>query len=110
VKEVAVIDPIAPRVVYSLTLAVDARPDPTGLPGGAALQKLLNGLVFMGLLGCVAAVVVGGATWFVGAQANNFSASMGGRRAVLAGMVGALVIGAAAAIVNFFFAAGSTVS
>ena len=34
---------------------------------------------------------------------------MGGRRAVLAGMVGALVIGAAGALVNFFFAAGNTV-
>jgi hypothetical protein len=100
---------IATRAVSDIFLAVSARPDPRGLPGGAALQKLLNGLVFMGLLACVAAVVVGGATWFVGAQANNFTASMGGRRAVLAGMVGALVIGAAAAIVNFFFAAGRTV-
>ena len=88
---------------------VSTRPDPSGLPGGAALQKLLNGLVFLGLLGCVAAVVAGGATWFAGSQAGNFTASMGGRRAVLAGMIGALVIGAAAAIVNFFFAAGSAV-
>ena len=86
-----------------------ATPDPSGLPGGAALQKLLDGLVFVGLLACVAAIVVGGATWFVGAQAGNFTASMGGRRAVLAGMVGALVIGAAGALVNFFFTAGSTV-
>ncbi len=89
--------------------AVGATPDPSGLPGGAALQKLLDGLVFVGLLACVAAIVVGGATWFVGAQAGNFTASMGGRRAVLAGMVGALVIGAAGALVNFFFTAGSAV-
>lgn len=95
--------------VGALLAEVSTRPDPTGLPGGAALQKLLNGLVFLGLLGCVAAVVAGGATWFVGSQAGNFAASMGGRRAVLAGMVGALVIGAAAAIVNFFFDAGSAV-
>lgn len=90
-------------------MAVTTTPDPSGLPGGAALQKLLNGLVFVGLLACVAAVVVGGATWFVGSQSGNFTASMGGRRAVVAGIIGALVIGAAAAIVNFFFAAGSTV-
>ena len=92
-----------------LPAGVSTRPDPSGLPGGTALQHLLNGLVFVGLLSCVAAVVVGGATWFVGAQAGNFTASIGGRRAVLAGMVGALVIGAAAAIVNFFFSAGSAV-
>lgn len=88
---------------------VSTHPDPSGLPGGSTLQHLLNGLVFVGLLSCVAAVVVGGATWFMGSQAGNFTAAIGGRRAVLAGMVGALVIGAAAAIVNFFFTAGSGV-
>ena len=97
------------RLATTVLADVSVRPDPNGLPGGAALQKLLNGLVFIGILGCVAAVVAGGATWFVGSQAGNFSASMGGRRAVLAGMVGALVIGASAALVNFFFDAGSTV-
>lgn len=93
----------------SVTAGVSTRPDPSGLPGGAALKHLLNGLVFVGLLSCVVAVVIGGATWFVGSQAGNFTAAIGGRRAVLAGMVGALVIGAAAAIVNFFFSAGSAV-
>jgi hypothetical protein len=88
---------------------VSTHPDPSGLPGGTALQHLLNGLVFVGLLSCVAGVVIGGATWFVGSQGGNFTAAIGGRRAVLAGIVGALVIGAAAAIVNFFFSAGSAV-
>ncbi len=103
------LDVLTSGAVGHLLADVSTRPDPNGLPGGAALQKLLNGLVFLGLLGCVAAVVAGGATWFAGAQAGNFTASVGGRRAVLAGMVGALVIGAAAAIVNFFFDAGSAV-
>jgi len=97
-----------PQLV-SLAHDVSTHPDPSGLPGGSTLQHLLDGLVFVGLLSCVAGVVVGGATWFLGAQAGNFTASVGGRRAVLAGMVGALVIGAAAAIVNFFFTAGSGV-
>ena len=97
------------HLMVSVLSDVSVRPDPTGLPGGPALQRLLNGLVFVGLLGCVAAVVAGGATWFVGAQSGNFTASMGGRRAVLAGLIGALVIGAAAALVNFFFTAGSAV-
>lgn len=88
---------------------VSNRPDPSGLPGGPVLQHLLNGLTFFGLLACVAAVVIGGATWFVGAQAGNYGATHGGRRAVLSGIAGAMVIGAAAAIVNFFFAAGQQV-
>jgi hypothetical protein len=99
----------APDPIASVILAVSAVPDPTGLPGGAALQKMLNGLVFLGLIACVAAVVVGGATWFLGSQAGNYNASLGGRRAAVGGIVGALVIGAAAAIVNFFYAAGATV-
>lgn len=90
-------------------VALSAVPDPAGLPGGAALQKMLNGLVFLGLIACVGAVVVGGATWFLGAQAGNYNASLGGRRAVVGGIVGALVIGASAAVVNFFYAAGGTV-
>jgi hypothetical protein len=88
---------------------VHVNPDPNGLPGGPQLQKLLNRLVFVGLLACVAAVVAGGATWFVGSHTGNYSAAMGGRCAVVSGIVGALVIGAAAALVNFFFAAGSSV-
>jgi Family of unknown function (DUF6112) len=108
-KEYAVFAITITHLSSTVLANVSVRPDPNGLPGGPALQKLLNGLVFVGLLGCVAAVVAGGATWFVGAQAGNFNASMGGRRAVLAGAVGALVIGAAAALVNFFFSAGSAV-
>jgi hypothetical protein len=108
-KGVAVLHSITSRTVSDLVLAVSARPDPTGLPGGAALQKLLNGLMFMSLLACAALVVFGGATWFLGGREANFTASVGGRRAVLAGIVGALLIGAAAAIVNFFFAVGRTV-
>jgi len=88
---------------------VSNRPDPSGLPGGPVFQHLLDGLTFFGLMACVAAVVVGGATWFVGSQAGNFGATHGGRRAVLSGIAGAFVIGTAAAIVNFFFAAGQQV-
>ena len=98
-----------PDPITTLVVAVSAVPDPSGLPGGAALQKMVNGLVFLGLIGSVAAVVVGGATWFLGSQAGNYNASLGGRRAAIGGVIGALVIGAAAAIVNFFYAAGATV-
>ncbi len=52
----------APDPIASFVVAVSAVPDPSGLPGGAALQKMVNGLVFLGLIACLAAVVVGGAT------------------------------------------------
>jgi len=88
---------------------VTVKPDPAGLPGGAAAQKFLDGLVFYGLIGCAATLVIGGATWGIGQHNGNFNAAMGGRRAVVAGMVGAVVVGAAAALVNFFYSAGSAV-
>jgi hypothetical protein len=91
-------------------VAVTAVPDPTGLPGGAAMQRLLNGGVFLGLLLCAGAVVLGGATWIAGSRTGNYSAGYSGRTACLAGVLGALVIGAAAALVNFFYAVGGTVS
>lgn len=86
---------------------VTTRPDPNGLPGGATAQRLLNGLTFYGLLACVAALVIGGATWFTANRAGNYTASFGGKVAVLGGVIGALVIGGAAALVNFFYGAGS---
>jgi hypothetical protein len=54
-------------------------------------------------------MVIGGATWFLASHAGNYGATTGGRRAVLAGIAGALVIGAAPAIVNFFFLSGQQV-
>jgi hypothetical protein len=83
--------------------------DPRGLPGGALLQRLLNGLVFVSLITCTAAIVFGGATWWLASNAGNSSWATGGRKAVFAGLVGAILVGASAALVNFFYAAGRTV-
>jgi hypothetical protein len=54
-------------------------------------------------------LVIGGATWFTASRAGNYSASFGGKTAVLGGVIGALVIGGASALVNFFYGAGSGV-
>jgi hypothetical protein len=88
---------------------VSNTPDPTGLPGGAALSQLVDGLSFWSLMGCLAAVVIGGGTWFVSDRGGNFGAAKWGRTSVLAGVAGALVVGAASAIVNFFFHVGAGV-
>lgn len=95
--------------VLSVLAGVSVTPDPAGLPGGAAAQKMVDGLAFYTLLAGAAAILFGGASWFLGDQRGNFSAATGGRRAVLAGVVAAVLAGAAAAIVNFFYAVGSGV-
>jgi Family of unknown function (DUF6112) len=88
---------------------IHVRPNPEGLPGIPALQKLVNGLAAVALLGCAAAVVLGAAQWALGSRSNNYSHASDGKSKVLYGLLGAFVVGAAAAIVNFFYTSGSAV-
>jgi len=53
--------------------------------------------------------VIGAGLWALGAHAQNYQQSFTGRRTVLASLAAALVIGAAPALINFFFATGTTV-
>ncbi len=103
-----------PATIQSAVLAVTARPtvsvDPNSkLPGTAQLNSLIGGLVTWVLLACVAAVLFGAATWGLGSRSGHYGASQQGRMMVLGGAVGAMIAGAAAALVNFGFGIGSTV-
>jgi hypothetical protein len=88
---------------------VALKPDEGGLPGDEALQKLLNGAGKYALLACLAAFLWGAAQWGLGNHSNNYSQSSSGKTRMIAGVVGAFAIGAAAALINFFFDAGSGV-
>lgn len=89
--------------------AVSVTPDPKGLPGGQAAQKLLNGGAAFGLLACVGAVLWGGAQWGFGKHSNNYAQAEDGKSRMLKAAAGAFAIGAAGAVVNFFFKAGTGV-
>jgi len=89
---------------------VSMTPDTRGLPGIDELTRLTNGLGAWALGLALAALVVGAALWAVGAHAQNFQQSLVGRRAVLLAGLAALLIGAAPALVNFFFHAGLRVN
>jgi hypothetical protein len=89
--------------------AVTLTPSPTALPGSAALQKLANGLAGWALIGALVALVIGAAMWALGSQSQNMHQSMAGRRTVVAALAAAIIIGAAPALINFFFATGSSV-
>ena len=91
-------DPVAPVI------------DKTGLPGGDAAAKLIGGLMYLGLLACIGAVVIGATMWAWGSHSGNYRGSYAGRCVVIGGAVGALLIGAAVTIVNFAFSAGQTVT
>ena len=87
-------------------LDVTLQPSISSLPGGALLQQIANGLGAWALILALIGLIVGAAMWAIGAHSNNYQQSYSGRRTVLASGGAALVIGAAPALVNFFFHAG----
>lgn len=100
----------SPALVGALAAGViQLSPSATGLPGGSVLQGLVNGLGWWGLIAALAGLVIGAATWALGAHTNNYQHATTGRRAVLVSAAAALVIGAAPTLLNFFFAAGQRV-
>jgi Family of unknown function (DUF6112) len=103
---------VALAVLVQLQLAaqeVHVKPNPDGLPGTPALEKLVNGLAALALLACVAGVLIGAAQWALGSRSHNYSHTSDGKSKVLYGLLGAFVIGAGAALINFFYTSGSAV-
>lgn len=97
------------RAVHEAASTVILNPDPGNLPGGAVLQQLTNGLGGWALIMALVGLVIGAAAWALGAHSQNYHQSFNGRKTVLVSAVAALLIGAAPAIVNFFFHAGQGV-
>lgn len=89
---------------------VTVNPNSGGLPGGAAAQKLINGIAAFGLMACVGALLWGAAQWGFGSKSSNYAQADDGKSRMLKGVGGAFGIGAAAAVINFFFGAGSGVT
>ena len=100
---------LAYLVVVEAAAKVSVNPNSNGLPGGPAAQKILNGAAAFGLLACVGVVIWGAAQWGLGSRSNNYAQADDGKTRRLKGAGGAFGIGAAAAIINFFFDAGSAV-
>lgn len=88
---------------------VHLNPSSGGLPGSNVLQSLVDGLGFWALIACLAAMVIAAIVWAFAAHSNNHHYSANGRRGLLVAAVAALTIGASAALVNFFAAAGGKV-
>lgn len=89
--------------------SVSLSPSPTDLPGSAALQQLANGIAGWALIGALIALVLGAGLWAIGSHTQNMNQSSQGRRAVGASIVAAVLIGAAPALINFFFTTGTSV-
>lgn len=91
-----------------MSLGIAVRPNNT-LPGTPQLTHLVGGLMTWVLLACVAAVLMGAAAWGFGSRTGHYASAQQGRMMCLGGAIGALVAGAAVALVNFAFGVGGTV-
>lgn len=105
----ALVVSVSSRVrIGGLRRAVSVNPN-GNLPGTAQLTSLVGGLMTWVLLACVVAVLAGAATWGFGSRSGHLGASQQGRMMVLGGALGAMITGAATALVNFGFGVGGTV-
>ena len=87
-------------------LDVSLNPDASKLPGGATLMDLTNGLAAWTLILAAGAMVLGAGAWALGSATSNMSWADRGKSATIIAALAALLIGGAAAIINFFFHAG----
>jgi len=88
---------------------VTLNPDTSNLPGSDLLQHLTDGIGGWALVLALVGLLIGCAAWALGAHAQNYHQAFNGRRTVLVSGLAALLIGAAPALVNFFFHAGQGV-
>jgi Family of unknown function (DUF6112) len=88
---------------------VNVNPDPGGLPGTGALGKLIDGLAALALLACAGGLLIGAAQWALGSRSNNYSNVSDGKSKVMYSLLGAFLVGAGAALVNFFYTSGTAV-
>ncbi|MDQ3461900.1 MAG: DUF6112 family protein [Actinomycetota bacterium] len=88
---------------------VSVTPDSGALPGGAQLQQIVNGIAAFALIVLVGATI-GGAVWWAGSQAGgNYNGISAGKRMVLIAALGSIIVGGAAALINFFTAMGGQI-
>ena len=95
--------------VVTLAQKVNLNPDPGNLPGGEVLQSLTNGIAGFALIFCLIGLVLSAGLWALGSNSNNYQQTFVGKRGFAVCAMGALLIGAAAAIINFFYGAGQGV-
>jgi hypothetical protein len=85
------------------------KPNPSGLPGGAQLERLLSGLMFWTLLAAVAGVLVSAIVWALSSHSGNYQYAASGKRGALIAGAAALLAGAAVTLINFFYSVGSSI-
>ena len=92
-----------------LLAQVRMNPDTSQLPGGDVLQNITNGIGGWAIVLALVALMVSAAVWALGSNSQNYQYTVAGKRGLVVSGMAALLIGAAPAIVNFFYRAGQGV-
>jgi hypothetical protein len=87
---------------------VSFTPDFDAIPGAGPVQQLINGIGAFALLLALVGIIIGGAMWGIGSLSSNYHQAAVGKRATLYSVVGAIIVGSAAALVNWAFALGQS--
>jgi hypothetical protein len=88
-------------------LFADISPNTTGLPGISALQHIVGALLTVGLIACLAGLVLAAIFWAVGHHSANPSIAARGKAGVLVAVVASILVGGANVLVDFFVHAGT---
>jgi len=88
---------------------VGGQPDPNGLPGSPALERLISGVAFSALLAALGGLLISAAVWALSSHSGNYHHTTVGRRGTIISAAAAFLVGAAPAIIAFFEDLGKTV-
>lgn len=89
--------------------AVTVDPSGTGAPGAAQVQRVVNAIAFYGLLACVVGLVIAAASWAFASRTGAVNQEAASKKAAAMALAGAVVIGAAAGLINWSQALGGGV-
>jgi hypothetical protein len=101
--------PLAAPLTMLLGGVPDITPDAGAAPGSGEMVRIASGIAWWALILSLVGLVIGAAGWALGSHSNNYQYATAGRRAVIVSGLAALLVGAAPALINFFFGAGQQV-
>ncbi len=84
-------------------------PSREALPGIGLAERAAGGIGMFALIFCVIGLVLSAGMWAIGAFSNNYNQSIGGKRGFMVSAGGALMIGAAGKLIDYFYGLGGTV-
>jgi hypothetical protein len=81
-------------------------PDLSKLPGGGTFHDLVNGIGGFVLVAALLGLVLSAGAWAIGVGSGNIGLAERGKQGAIVAGIATLLVGAAAKLLDFWFAAG----